>query len=184
MKKRARKTLSRTDWLDAALRALEKGGVEAVKVLPLASALGTSRGSFYWHFRDRDDLLQSVLAHWEETLTEAVIARARELDDTPQNRFLALLEEVVVRRRGRYDPAVRAWALYDPDAARVVRRVDRTRITFITSLFRDMGFPQSASETRARVAYSYMLGDHQVLYKEPSAKRRNYLRARHKILTS
>jgi AcrR family transcriptional regulator len=183
MTKKPRETLCRTDWLAAALRALGEGGVEAIKVLPLATTLKASRGSFYWHFRDRDDLLESVLAHWEDTLTDAVIERAASIDDDAPNRLMSLMEDVLDRRRGRHDPAIRAWALYDPAAAKVVRRVDRKRITFIGALFKDMGFSQDQSEARAHLTYAYLLGDHQVFMQESRENRRKHLRSRHELLT-
>lgn len=184
MASRSRKTLSRSDWLDAALAALDAGGVESVRVLPLAESLGVSRGSFYWHFENRADLLRSVLDYWETELTDSAIDHATLARGDGRQRFRKLLEDVLEQRRGQHDPAVRAWALYDREAAKVVRRVDRKRFTYITSLFRDMGFSQSESEARAYLANVYLLGDHIILEKEPPAKRRRYLRLRHRMLTA
>ena len=69
-----RGSLTREDWLNAALEALEESGVGGIKVLSVAKRLGASRGSFYWHFQDQRDLLQSVLEYWDRWSTDTVIA--------------------------------------------------------------------------------------------------------------
>jgi AcrR family transcriptional regulator len=183
MAARGRKQLSREAWLDEALRALDEGGLGGVKVLPLARRLGVSRGSFYWHFRDREDLLRSLLDYWDTELTDAVIERAAELRGDARERLWALMQEVVERRQGRYDPAVRAWALHAPVAAAVVRRVDRKRLSFLKRLFKEMGFGQEQAEARARLTLGFMVTDHVLLVEEPSPKRRKLLRLRHRVLT-
>jgi len=180
---RKRQQLGRSDWLEAALTALERGGPEAVRVLPLAKKLGVSRGSFYWHFRDRAELLDCVLDYWDTEITAAVIERSRAASVDAAERLRRLFEEVVNQRRGRYDPIIRAWALHDRRAAAVVRRVDRKRMAYLMSLFRAIGFSESAAEARARVALTYLVGDHVLLVHEPAERRRKLLRQRYELLT-
>ena len=43
----------RRTWVEQGLRALAAGGPDAVRIEPLAQALGVTRGGFYWHFADR-----------------------------------------------------------------------------------------------------------------------------------
>ena len=81
-----RRTLSGEDWLAAALEALRESGVDGVKVLPLARRLGVSRGSFYWHFRDRGELLAAVLDYWDRWSTEVVIDALDASKDEPESR--------------------------------------------------------------------------------------------------
>lgn len=184
MAQRPRGKLDRSDWLLSALTALEEGGLEAVKVLPLARALGASRGSFYWHFRDRADLLRSVLDYWEVEFTDAVLERAEGNSGSPRARLLALLEDVLERRRGRFDPAVRAWAMHDRDVAGIVRRVDRKRVGFTTGLFQEMGFPTAEARARGRLILAYLVGDHMVFVPEAPTERRNFLRLRNRLFTA
>ncbi|MEO0504098.1 MAG: TetR/AcrR family transcriptional regulator, partial [Pseudomonadota bacterium] len=68
--------VTRQDWMNAALAVLKSGGVEAVKVADLAAQLQVSRSSFYWYFKNRTDLLDALLAHWEATNTAALVAQA------------------------------------------------------------------------------------------------------------
>ena len=67
-----RKTLTRDDWTTAGLAALVEGGPDAVAIEPVAARLGTTKGSGYWHFTDRADLLRAVLGAWVEQHTVAV----------------------------------------------------------------------------------------------------------------
>src|SRR3954451_21711575 len=69
----SRKRLTARDWADAALAAIGERGLAGVAVEPLAARLGTTKGSFYWHFGGRDALLEAALARWERTDTEDVI---------------------------------------------------------------------------------------------------------------
>src|SRR5436309_819503 len=117
--------LSKDDWLKAARLALLKRGPDAVRVEPLARDLGVTKGSFYWHFSDRADLLESLLREWEEEtglLTDA-LQRANPRDELP-----AIITELTRRNlaseRGESpsDAAIFAWAANDPDVARRANR--------------------------------------------------------------
>ena len=74
-RKSTRQVLSPADWSRAAFRALALGGVEAVAVEPIAAELGATKGSFYWHFKNRDALIAATLEEWERRLTDTVIER-------------------------------------------------------------------------------------------------------------
>src|SRR5512147_372241 len=87
---------SAADWLQAAFHALRTGGVAAVKIEPLARSLGLTKGSFYWHFRDREALLDALLAEWERRAGERILARIESAGKSPQER-LSLLFETVIR---------------------------------------------------------------------------------------
>ena len=178
-----RRRLTRADWLEVALKAIDKGGLEAVRVLPLASVLKASRGSFYWHFRDRAELLDAVLEHWDTEWTDAVIERSLSGSVDAAERLSRLADEVIGQRRGRYDAAIRAWAQHDKRAAAVVRRVDRKRTAYLRSLFRGIGFADEDAEVRSRLLLGYFVGDHSILVNEPPAKRSRLVRLRLELLT-
>src|SRR3954467_13726050 len=65
----------RSSWIDEGLRALAAAGPDAVRVEPLARALGVTKGGFYWHFDDRRALLDEMLDAWERRFVDDVIAR-------------------------------------------------------------------------------------------------------------
>jgi AcrR family transcriptional regulator len=183
VRKRTAGNLTRDDWLKAALEALEESGVEGVKVLALSKRLGVSRGSFYWHFRNRDDLLQGLLDYWDRWSTDSVIAALSEAGEAePKERIWLLMESVLGGDRAGHDPAIRAWAQYDAEAARVVRRVDRKRLRTVTRLFREAGFAEEEAAARARLLAVYLMSDPAVFVREPRERRRKLARMRWRLL--
>src|SRR5215831_11230520 len=96
---RPRRRLTREDWAAAALAAIAEGGLSAVAVEPLAARLGTSKGSFYWHFANRDALLEAALSVWEATTTTEVLSRVEaQADPREQLRLLiAVVTEMAER---------------------------------------------------------------------------------------
>jgi AcrR family transcriptional regulator len=152
----------RSQWLTAGLDALRKGGVAAVRVERLADAVGVTKGSFYHHFRDRGALLDALLEFWSREMTDAEFERIQTLRGGLASRLLALAEDVLERGMGRYDPAIRAWGRTDRKVAATVAQVDRSRVRALTTFFEDGGFNASEARTRARLFYTFLLGEPQV----------------------
>jgi AcrR family transcriptional regulator len=146
--------LTRSDWLEAALAALDQAGLDAIEVLRLARSPGVSRGSFYWHFRNRRELLENILSYWEKRHTDEVIERASASQTEPSMILRSLMENVLRTRHGRYDATTRAWSRYDSSVAAVSRRVDRRGLRYITGLFREMGFDADETDARGRLNLS------------------------------
>jgi AcrR family transcriptional regulator len=155
-----RESLSRQDWIDAAREVLIGDGIERVKVEPLADKLKVSRGSFYWHFKDRKDLLDTLLKVWHETALEPMRAVAGERDMDPVQRYDQFMRVWVQGEPycPSYDLAIRRWALVDEDVARIVKKTDRARIKLLTDIFHDMGFEEDEAFVRARVVYFHQIG--------------------------
>lgn len=152
--------LSRSDWLAAARSALIAGGWDSVKVDRLAKRLNVTRGGFYWHFRDRDDLLDALLADWERQ-TNAMFESAiggDHADGDAEFRALtnAWIEEDIYSPA--YDSAVRDWARTSERATEAVRRVDQHRIEIIQRIFADLGFAETEAMVRARITYFHQVG--------------------------
>jgi AcrR family transcriptional regulator len=151
--------LSREDWVRAALFAIAEGGTGAVAVETLAAKLGATKGSFYWHFRNRGELIQEALAMWEREGTDVFIDRLAPIED-PTERLRRLLSEAMedeTRGPGPADTALLASG-GDPIVAPVIERVQRKRLAFLERCFRDIGLPPAAARHRARIAYSVYLG--------------------------
>ena len=152
----------RQQWLVAGLEALRKGGVGGVRVERLAADLGITKGSFYWHFRDRGDLLGALLEHWSHEMTDLEFERLQSMPAGLEGRLRALAEDVLEKGMGRYDPAIRAWARSDRKVAAAVAQVDRRRVRALTGLFESGGFAAADAKTRARLFYTFLLGEPQV----------------------
>ena len=123
--------LGREDWLHAARLALLRGGVEQVRVEKLARALKVTKGSFYWHFKDREELLELLLREWEDEVHGLLIQLGKRSKRGKLDVFLRLLEERVrLSEDGKTpsDAAIFAWASVDPEVARRVNRAEKTRI--------------------------------------------------------
>jgi AcrR family transcriptional regulator len=151
--------LSKEDWLNAALAVLNEEGVNAVKVLPLSKRLGVTRGSFYWHFDDRDELLREVLRHWDEELTGTVIAHASGLEVSPREKLQDVLTNVLLNRRNIYDTAISAWGAFDEEAAKVYNRVIRKRLRFLSTILAEAGIEKKEAAFRARLVLGFVLSE-------------------------
>lgn len=149
-------------WLTAGLDALRKGGIGEVRVERLAADLGITKGSFYWHFRNRAELLEALLEFWAREMTEAEFERVRAVRGGLPARLVMLAEDVLQRGMGRYDPAIRAWARSDRKVAATVAQVDRRRVQALGALFEEAGFPAAQAGVRARLFYAFLLGEPQL----------------------
>lgn len=169
---RKRSQLSAQDWTAAALDALADGGIGAVAVEPLAARLGTTKGSFYWHFSNRDALLDATLAWWEQTETEQVIAIV-EAEPDVATRLRILLTVALGGHADRpvgnaVELALQATASH-PLVAPVLARVTQRRLAYLTELFAQLGFDPEDAHTRGLLAYTAYLGHAQLAHATPHA---------------
>ncbi|MFB7054875.1 TetR/AcrR family transcriptional regulator [Streptomyces vinaceus] len=165
----ARKRLTADDWADAALAALVERGLAAVAVEPLATRLGTTKGSFYWHFASRDALVAAALARWEESSTERIIRAMEAGEPDPAARLDALLRGATVAVVD--DPKeVRLLAAGDhPEVAAALARVTERRVGYLAHLFELLGFPAPEARRRGFLAYTSYLGHAQLAHAVPGA---------------
>jgi AcrR family transcriptional regulator len=151
-------SLSRQNWTDVALRALLTDGPDAVAVQPLARALGATKGSFYWHFRDRDDLLRAALDEWADRSTEQVIADLEAGGGTPELQLRALFGRVT-EAATRHPGELRLLAgVGHPAVAEVVAATTRRRVSYVAALIRAAGVERAEAGHRAVLAYATYLG--------------------------
>ena len=139
---------------------LGQSGVDAVKVEPIARTLGVTKGSFYWHFRDRDALLAAILEHWSAIATQAIIDRVDALGGTPASRLATLIETSSQGKRGpRIEQAIRAWGAHDPKARAVLSAVDARREAYVRGLLCEHGLSKLQAAQRARILYLALIGE-------------------------
>ncbi|MDE2369766.1 MAG: TetR/AcrR family transcriptional regulator [Burkholderiales bacterium] len=152
-----RAPLTPETWIEAATAVLVDQGIDHVRVDTLAHRLGVTRGSFYWHFRDRDDLLQRVLQAWSQASTEQLTRRLA----TSRSDAREQLRDVIslphrgraAQRAARIELAIRAWARRDETARRALDRSDASRIDYHAEIFEALGF--DAAEARQRGVMLY-----------------------------
>jgi AcrR family transcriptional regulator len=148
--------LDRDAWVRAGLDALERGGTAAVSAAALAKSLGVTRGSFYWHFASRDELLRAVLEEWEHEHSDAVLDALATIPD-PRERLRLLIEAAASKPPSIFIRLLEAQGS-EPAAAAVLERSRRRRVAFATAAFRDAGLPPAAARRRALVAYATYVG--------------------------
>jgi AcrR family transcriptional regulator len=149
--------LSGDDWKAAAIDAIVAGGVAAVAVEPLAATLGATKGSFYHHFPNRDALIVAALEDWERSDTEVVIQRMELIAD-PGERLRAIMAAALADREGASRDAALVAACTHPLVKPVVERVTRRRLSYITDVCVELGFPSAQARRRALLLYSSYLG--------------------------
>jgi AcrR family transcriptional regulator len=164
-----RRRLSRLDWVTAALAAIAEGGLAAVAVEPLALRLGTSKGSFYWHFENRGALLAAALAHWEQRYTAAVTAENVRAGAGPVQRLRLLIRRVTALAETDSVYVALIATADHPAVAPVLSRITQQRIEYTAALFRDIGFPAREANYRSLLAYSAHLGHTELARSAPGA---------------
>jgi AcrR family transcriptional regulator len=183
--------LGRQDWIETGLIVLAQSGVDAVRVEPLAKRMKVTKGSFYWHFKDRNDLLEAILAQWVEIDTNSIIERVNQLDVEPKAKLLQLFELAIADdgmtpgfADGSIENAIRAWATNDPKIAAVLAQVDQQRLNYTKNLFLDIGFSEAEALVRARLAYYSLVGEFTIGVRPNHAERLAEMRLQHTILTT
>ncbi|SDJ15979.1 transcriptional regulator, TetR family [Paraburkholderia steynii] len=155
--------LTPDDWIRAAAEVLVDKSVDAVRVEVLSKNLGVTRGSFYWHFKDRDDLLSHLLVKWRDTATEQIIDRFEKRNIKPRELLRDLLalpfHGEAAQVAASTELAIRGWARRDEIARQFVDEVDGKRLSYIAQCFSALGFDIAESRKRAFALYSYELAE-------------------------
>ncbi|HEY0391510.1 MAG TPA: helix-turn-helix domain-containing protein [Solirubrobacterales bacterium] len=146
-------------WIDAALEALSRGGPDFVRIEALASSLGVTKGGFYWHFKDRRDLIEEMLDTWERAGAEDVIAFVESRPADPRAKLQQLFE-LASSVDFPVELAIRDWARRDSGVAERVRRVDNRRMQYLRTLFAQLATDENDVEARSMLAFSLFIGSY------------------------
>ena len=165
----------RSRWIQEGLRALAAGGPGAVRIEPLAKAIGVTKGGFYWHFDDRNALLEEMLDTWERRSTDEVLERVEREGGDPREK---------VRRAGMLtfssdllpiDLAIRDWSRRDARVAERLRRVDNRRMEYLRALIGTFTPDPDDVEARSLLAFSLAIGNHFIAADHGARSRRDVL---------
>ena len=182
-----RSTFTPETWTQAATEVLVDQGIDHVRVDVLAQRLGVTRGSFYWHFRDREALLRSVLQSWREQATEAL---TRRLESAHGDEPIEQLRDVIslpfrgkaATRAARIELAIRAWARRDDMARQAVDEADASRLGYIAQIFSSLGYSITEARARAFLLYAYVVGESLMPMQGTVAQRRERARLAAELL--
>lgn len=146
--------LKKEHWLEKALLALSKSGGQKPRIESLVAEIGVSRGSFYWHFKDRAEFIRELVDYWHRESTLVVVSRLDEKGASAQEKLRMLMEMVCVQKLTRHDQAVRNWALGEQGVEEQVMRTDEFRCAYVKKLFKDCGFSDQDAKFRATIFVS------------------------------
>lgn len=154
--------LSRQDWIDGAIRKLSEDSVAALRVDELAEYLNVTKGSFYWHFQSREDLLSAVLSWWRTLMTSEIKNVLGNLPGTGWERLANLLKIAISARPdvpgGPFELTLRDWARRDVQVAKVIDEVDTERIIFVADLYQDAGLDAQTARDYAFAQMAFVVG--------------------------
>ena len=142
-----------------ALVMVREQGVDGIKVVTIAKRLRLTSGSFYWHFKNVQDLLDEVLSCWERHLTDSIITTARSFSGPPEDRILNLMLQVIREDATTYDQAISVWANSNKAVRNVYRRTIKKRFQFAAWMFEQVGFPEDDACTRGRLFVTALMGE-------------------------
>lgn len=179
-----RNQLQRFNWLLVALELFITEGIDAVRITRLANELGVTRGSFYWHFTNRDDLIESLVNYWRDKNTSVIVeavSSATSLSDGIFNFFDTCVDS------NQFDPrldlAIREWARRSESIRQQIDQADEARVKAITSLFSRYAYPMPEAFIRARVIYFAQIGFYALDVKESLSTRLGYTEAYYECFT-
>ena len=179
-----RNQLQRFDWLLAALEIFVAEGIDAVRITRLADDLGVTRGSFYWHFTNRDDLIEALVAYWHDKNTSAIVESVTQASSL-SNGIFRFFDTCIDSSQfdPRLDLAIREWARRSEDIRQQVDAADTTRVQAITDFFTRFDYPMPEAFIRARVIYFAQIGFYALDVKEPLTTRVTYTEAYYTAFT-
>ena len=173
-KEKIRRGVSKSQWLEAALDRLRHHSIADITVEALAKELGIAKSGFYWHFKNRAELLDALLDYWVHEITE-VITNNMEIDSLePRERLLRCAEMVLELDLTRYEIGIHQFSLTEERALRTVKKANKLRMDFIRKAFSDLGFSGDDLETRAMLFACYQTWEAS-MFPDVSRKRRKEL---------
>lgn len=160
-------------WLDAAYDILLESGVDAVKIQALSARVKLTRTSFYWFFKDREELLAALVARWRDKNTGALVkqtqAYAESIAEAMLNVFDCWLDKTLFD--SQFEFAVRSWAIQSPEVEAEVRAADEVRLDALKRMFLRFGYKDRSADVRARTLYLVQIGYISMQPKEDLATR-------------
>ena len=183
MARKGDKRLSREEWLSRGLETIAREGHVQIRIYGLAKSLGVTEGSFYWHFKNRDDFLTGLVDYWAKIHTEVVVEAVNHVPGDAPTRLLALVEKVINEKLTEYDFVMQALAIQEPVVARAIRKVYRRRLEYVGSLFAEMGFRGRQLKMRTEAFVTFVSLEHGLYSNRSKKERLKLMREAHAFFT-
>lgn len=172
---------SREDWVDAAWETLGEAGVDGVRVEALARSLGVTKGSFYWHFKNRQELIDALFDRWFG-LREEFREEFQRDNPEPRERLWKVIERGIMRGTQGQAAALRLWAQRHPEAAERIAEADARRRAFFIEQFQAMGHDGKTAAVRADVYMAVISAEFLHAGGRDRTDRLAFARQKHEIL--
>jgi AcrR family transcriptional regulator len=160
--------LSRENWIDGAIAFLHNNNVDAIRLDALADQLGVTKGSFYWHFASREELLTAIVETWRERMVNHILDWLKTASGTPAQQLKQLFRLAISPRDdvpgGPLELALRDWARRDPEVDRIVSKVDAERLGILESLYQRIGLKGEQAKAYALLHITYAAGARSMLF--------------------
>lgn len=160
----AQKRKSAQDWIDAGLKALAMAGPTSLKAEPLARAMKTTKGSFYWHFKDLPEFMSFVAQEWKRRAAGAIVTTL-EGDESVSAQLSKMGPGAGTE--ASLERSMRAWAQVEPTAAEAVAEIDALRLSATQALLSEVGI---SNPDLANAIYATQVGLDQVSGLKPAQK--------------
>ncbi|MDL4773193.1 TetR/AcrR family transcriptional regulator [Actinomadura xylanilytica] len=154
------KRTTRRDWVEAAYDELVRSGERGIAINGLAARLGVTKGSFYWHFDDRADLVQAILDRWGNERTDEMLGLRLGSTADPRERLRRI--QALAREVAPIDRAMRLWAQHDEQVADAVRRADRSLLRHVGECLGGLGFGPADAVLRGHLMLRVWVGGYLV----------------------
>jgi AcrR family transcriptional regulator len=162
--------LNKTAWFEQGFNLLKAGGAAELTIENLTKRLNITKGSFYHHFKSRQDYSEKLLEFWEEKQTFDIFEISKQ-----KKTFKGINETLLRLSKENMDPeievAIRAWALRDPVARTFQERIDQQRLGFLKAMFSLMTDDPEQVEMISLIRYCFYIGSHQII---PAVDEKNY----------
>ncbi|MFE7740794.1 TetR/AcrR family transcriptional regulator [Nocardia sp. NPDC057455] len=141
--------LSYEAWVDGALALLAREGVSAVRIPRLCQELGVTKGSFYWHFDDIEQLMEAMADRWSALQTEIIRALGA-IESVPvEQRIANMAANLIDQGTWATEATVREWARSDEKVAATVRALDQQIFETVQKAMLELGFAPDEARLRA-----------------------------------
>lgn len=177
------KRVSKDEWLGQAMEILEAEGVSGVNIERLARKFGIAKSGFYWHFRDRQDLLTQMLEYWAHEYTE-VVTKNKALSEGPAiKRLENIMRTVRDYELNRFEAVIFVWSQSDPAAKEVFQRAFKMRLDFIGNIFSELGFKGDELKMRTQLFLGYLAWECTGFHQQSKTQLNRLLKLRLRLLT-
>ncbi|MBJ7498124.1 MULTISPECIES: TetR/AcrR family transcriptional regulator [Sphingomonadales] len=175
------KQLSKDAWLKHTLKTIGEVGVANIQIESLAKDLNVTKGSFYWHFKGRDALLNDALSYWYETATRIIGRAANRSFSDPIDRLRYFFSLAFNQRYdvpgGPVERALQEWARVSEAASKTTQRVDQERIRLIADAYIELGKSEVDARRIATMALGQIIGLNVLSRSEPREDLTDYNKA-------